>query len=126
MYGRPLRGRLREVSCFSLQNYYTRNLSTPTEKPGAARNEGVRPRRKKISLSRLVSVIITSWFGIALDEIRTRRILREKADCKQSSCGEGAAMHSLNNCDDEINDIYLLTQIVHCEKNLYIYLLKIE
>ena len=29
-------------------------------------------------------VIITSWFGIALDEIRTRRILREKADCKQS------------------------------------------
>ena len=34
--------------------------------------------------SRLVSVIITSWFGIALDEIRTRRILKEKADCKQS------------------------------------------
>ena len=28
-------------------------------------------------------VIITSWFAIALDEIRTRRILREKADCKQ-------------------------------------------
>ena len=26
----------------------------------------------------------TSWFAIALDEIRTRRILREKADCKQS------------------------------------------
>ena len=34
--------------------------------------------------SRLVSiVIITSWFAIALDEIRTRRILREKTDCKQ-------------------------------------------
>ena len=33
--------------------------------------------------SRLVSiVIITSWFAIALDEIRTRRILREKTDCK--------------------------------------------
>ena len=29
-------------------------------------------------------VITTSWFAIALDEIRTRRILREKADCKQS------------------------------------------
>ena len=28
--------------------------------------------------------IITSWFAIALDEIRTRRFLREKADCKQS------------------------------------------
>ena len=25
-------------------------------------------------------VIIPSWFAIALDEIRTRRILREKAD----------------------------------------------
>ena len=25
-------------------------------------------------------VIITSWFAIALNEIRTRRILREKAD----------------------------------------------
>ena len=34
--------------------------------------------------SLLVSVIITSWFGIALDEIRTKRILKEKADCKQS------------------------------------------
>ena len=29
-------------------------------------------------------VIITSWFAIALDEVRTRQILREKADCKQS------------------------------------------
>ena len=29
-------------------------------------------------------VIITSWFAISLDEIRTIRILREKADCKQS------------------------------------------
>ena len=27
-------------------------------------------------------------FGIALDEVRTRRILREKADCKQSNCSE--------------------------------------
>ena len=30
-------------------------------------------------------VIITSWFAIVLDETRTRRILREKADCKQST-----------------------------------------
>ena len=28
------------------------------------------------------------WFAIAPDEIRTRRILREKADCKQSREGE--------------------------------------
>ena len=26
-----------------------------------------------------------SWFAFALDEVRTRQILREKADCKQSS-----------------------------------------
>ena len=35
--------------------------------------------------SQYLVVIITSWFAIALDEIRTRRILREKADCKQSN-----------------------------------------
>ena len=34
--------------------------------------------------SQSLIVIITSWFAIGLDEIRTRRILREKADCKQS------------------------------------------
>ena len=28
---------------------------------------------------------ITSWFAIALAEMRARRILREKADCKQSN-----------------------------------------
>ena len=27
---------------------------------------------------------ITSWLSIGLAEIRTRRILREKAECKQS------------------------------------------
>ena len=47
--------RLRAVSYFSLQSYCK------------------------------VIVIIMSWFAIALDEIRTRRILREKADCKQST-----------------------------------------
>ena len=54
--------RLQVVSYFSLQGYCTR-----AEKPRAARNEDV------------------WWFPIALDEIRTRRILREKADCKQST-----------------------------------------
>ena len=33
---------------------------------------------------RLSPEIITSWFAIALDEIRTGRILRE--NCKQSTC----------------------------------------
>ena len=60
------------------------NLSTRV-----ARNEGVSPRRKNKSPSFLVwsqslIVIITTSFAIALDEIRTRRILRENADCKQS------------------------------------------
>ena len=41
-----------------------------------SREKRGRPERKKK---------ITSWFAIALDEIRTRRILREKADCKQSN-----------------------------------------
>ena len=31
--------------------------------------------------SQSLIVIITLWFAIALDEIRTRRILRETADC---------------------------------------------
>ena len=49
----------------------------------AVRNEGVSPRRH-FSYGLIPLVIITSWFAIALDEIRTRRILREKADCKKS------------------------------------------
>ena len=72
--------RLRAVSYFSLQSYCTRNLSTRAAKPRAARNEGV-----SLVWSQSLIVIITSWFAIALDEIRTRRILREKADCKQST-----------------------------------------
>ena len=71
--------RLRAVSYFSLQSYYTRNLSTRAAKPRAARNEGV-----SLVWSQSLIVIITSWFAIALDEIRTRQKLREKADCKQS------------------------------------------
>ena len=35
--------------------------------------------------SQSLILIIASWFIIALDDIRTRRILREKADCKQST-----------------------------------------
>ena len=38
--------RLRAVSYFSLQSYYTQNLSTRAAKSLAARNEGVSPRRK--------------------------------------------------------------------------------
>ena len=34
--------------------------------------------------SQYLILIIPSWFAIALDEIRTRRILSKKGDCKQS------------------------------------------
>ena len=36
-------------------------------------------------MSQSLIVVIKSWLEIALDDIRTIRILREKADCKQSS-----------------------------------------
>ena len=47
-------------------------------KPKDARNEAF------LVWAPCLIVIITLWFAIALDEIRTRRILREKADRKQS------------------------------------------
>ena len=40
--------------------------------------------REKRGHTQSLIVIITSWFEIALDELRNRRILREKGDCKQS------------------------------------------
>ena len=49
-------------------------------KPQARERQSHEPRETSQSLF----VIIESWFAIALNDIRTRRILREKADCKQS------------------------------------------
>ena len=60
--------RLRAVSSFSLQSYCARNLNT-------------RAARPFVSSQSLNNNIVVS---IALDEIRTGRILGEKADCKQS------------------------------------------
>ena len=77
--------RLRAVSYFSLQSYCTRNLRTrAAKKRGPPERNDKRPSFLVWSQS-LTTVIITSWFAIALDEIRTRRILREKVDCKQSN-----------------------------------------
>ena len=65
------------------------NLSTRAAKPLAARNEGVSPRRKNKRPSFLVSSISqhrglqSLWM-----RSRTKRILREKADCKQSTLCE--------------------------------------
>ena len=42
--------RLRAVSYFSLQSYYTRNSSTRAAKPRSVINEDVSPKRKKISV----------------------------------------------------------------------------
>ena len=63
--------RLRAISYFSLKSYCTRYLSKR-----AAINEGVSRRRKSLVLISYCN--ITSWFAIALAEIRTGRILREK------------------------------------------------
>ena len=75
--------RLRAVSYFSLQSYYTQNLSTRAAKSLAARNEGVSPRRKnkRPVFSRLVSIpiyIITSWYAIVLNEIKNYTDVRRK------------------------------------------------
>ena len=48
--GSRSQSRLQAVSYFCLQSYCTRNLSTRAAKPGAARNEGVSPRRKNYRL----------------------------------------------------------------------------
>ena len=53
--------------------------------------------------SRLNPQIITSWFAIALDEIRTRRILREKEDCKQSKLSEMSLTNITNNKGPKID-----------------------
>ena len=56
-------------------------------KPKHANGELSRkPREMRVykASSQSLIVITTSWFAIALDEIRTTRILREKADCKLS------------------------------------------
>ena len=57
------------VSYFSLQSYYTRDPSA----------------RAVRGFVQITYCNLTSWFAIAVAEIRTRRILREKADCKQST-----------------------------------------
>ena len=48
--GSRSQSRLQAVSYFCLQSYCTRDLSTRAAKPGAARNEGVSPRRKNYLL----------------------------------------------------------------------------
>ena len=45
---------------------------------------------------------ITSWFAIAMAEIRTRRIFREKEDCKQS-------INFLNTLDHLVNLLTVAT-----------------
>ena len=85
-------GRWRTVSYFALQSYCTWNPSTRAAKPLAAINEGVGPRRKIKRPSFLVWSHITSWFAIALVEIRTRRILEKGRT--ESSLGAGGRRNS--------------------------------
>ena len=70
------RTRLRAVSYVSLH-----------VKPKHASGEAA-SRDKRGRLVSIPYCNITSWFVIALPEIRTRRTLREKADCKPSKVGQ--------------------------------------
>ena len=60
----------------------TQYLSTRAGKPLTARNEGASPRRKNKRLrlfsSRLDPYVITSWFAIALDEIKNQTDFKRK------------------------------------------------
>ena len=80
--------RLRALCYFSLQSYCRQNLSSRAAKSLTARKEGVTSGRKNkrpvfslLFSSRLYNNIVVRWM-----RWRTRRILREKAHCKQSSC----------------------------------------
>ena len=72
------------VSYFSLQSYCTRNLSTRAARPLVARNEGVSPRRKKRDIFCVCQGVGTSVHRLSF-LVSSGRILREKAECKQSS-----------------------------------------
>ena len=85
-------GRWRTVPYFALQSYCMWNPSTRAAKPPAAINEGVGPRRKIKRPPFLVWSHITSWFAIALAEIRTRRILEKGRT--ESSLGAGGRRNS--------------------------------
>ena len=54
-----------------------------TQARGCIKAREEKNKRPSFLVSRSTSQSLNSWFAIALAEIRTRRILREKADCKQ-------------------------------------------
>ena len=71
---------MRAVSFFFfLQSYCTRNPRT------------------RAGINEVVSEGVASWFTIALAEIRTRRILKEKADSTQSIIEKGHLKSISNN-----------------------------
>ena len=71
---------MQAVSYFFLQSYCTRNPSTRAAKKGGRK----RGRSIVVYNREGVSEGVASWFTIALAEIRTKRILKEKADSTQS------------------------------------------
>ena len=102
---------------FSFSRYYTQNLSTPAAKPLAARNEGVSPRRKiRLFSSRLDPYIITSCFAIAPDEIKNQTgfLIREKADCKQSSAEEHLRTDDVKSVRNPVRRADWSTEQLHC------------
>ena len=57
------------------------------------RERDTRGRKPEKKIVPIPYCIVTSWFAIALAEIRTGRILREKADSKQSRNIESKTLH---------------------------------
>ena len=65
------------------------------------------------SLDPVITKITAGIDGILREEYKYmsghnfENVLNYCSLCTAAPCGKGAAMHSLNNCNDEINDIYL-------------------
>ena len=81
--------------------------------PGPPRDLVTRATVGQNSLDPVITKIIAVIDGILREEYKYisghnfENVLNYCSLCTAAPCGEGAAMHSLNNCNDEINDIYL-------------------
>ena len=75
-----------QVDCEQFLFFFAKLLHA---KPKHSSGELSREQQETRASQSLI-IITTSWFAIALDEIRTRRILGEKEDCKQSKSEDAA------------------------------------
>ena len=76
-----------QVDCEQFLFFFAKLLHAKTKHSSGELSREQRETRPSQSL-----IVITSWFAIALDEIRTRRILGEKEDSKQSKSQDAAQL----------------------------------